>query len=320
MSKKEDSTALPERLLWLADAPLFIDSSQIERFYNAVARPSTKKGKTTVDVSKERALELAGALGVEGGISPGDFGGVLAPIMKALGVKLTAKGELKGGGQRKKAERTTIELIEVEDPMRQLVQLTLHYMTNHKDRLFLPSSPSEKPWRDAKTIAMVPRALVFLDLPGEATVPANGAKTRLIPTAAEFANGKIELIYNNLHGDNEAAVPKYPEPKVDVSAAALAESRKTYWKWFADNFSATLSMVSIEKAASDAGCRIQWIDYRLPITDQGETLHLHFTPSGHYDTGVFAYNLVKRGFKHGLRLVGTVKAEPDINVLAVFEK
>jgi hypothetical protein len=41
---------------------------------------------------------------------------------------------------------------------------------------------------------------------------------------------------------------------------------------------------------------------------------------GDYDTGVFAYNFVKRGFSHGLRLVGTLKAGTDVNVLAIFEK
>lgn len=78
-------------------------------------------------------------------------------------------------------------------------------------------------------------------------------------------------------------------------------------------------MVVVENAASKNG-RIKWIDYRLPISHEGDTIHLHVCPNGDYDTGVFAYNLIKRGFKHGLRLVGTLKSEPDMNVLAIFEK
>jgi hypothetical protein len=78
-------------------------------------------------------------------------------------------------------------------------------------------------------------------------------------------------------------------------------------------------MIAVEEAASNNG-RIRWIDYRVPVTREGDTLHLHVCPAGKYDTGVFAYNFIKRGFKHGLRLVGTLKSEPDMNVLAIYEK
>ena len=47
-------------------------------------------------------------------------------------------------------------------------------------------------------------------------------------------------------------------------------------------------------------------------------MHLHLGARGKYDTGVFAYNLVNRTFKHGVRLVGTLKSEPDLNVLAIL--
>jgi len=59
---------------------------------------------------------------------------------------------------------------------------------------------------------------------------------------------------------------------------------------------------------------------QVPLTLDGDTLHLHIVPSANYDTGVFAYNFVKRGYKHGLRLVGTPQSEPDMNVLAIYEK
>ena len=94
--------------------------------------------------------------------------------------------------------------------------------------------------------------------------------------------------------------------------------RKKYWAWFGENFNATQAMIAVEKVAE--GGRIRWIDYRVPLTFEGDSLHLHFCPEGRYDTGVFAYNLVKRGFKHGLRLVGPLKSEPDMNVLVVYEK
>ena len=78
-------------------------------------------------------------------------------------------------------------------------------------------------------------------------------------------------------------------------------------------------MVAVEESSTKNG-RIRWIDYRLPVTQDGDTLHLHVCPGAKYDTGVFAYNLIKRGSKHGLRLIGTLKSEPDMNVLAIYEK
>jgi hypothetical protein len=73
----------------------------------------------------------------------------------------------------------------------------------------------------------------------------------------------------------------------------------------------------IENVIGDGG-RPRWIDYRVPVGEM--TLHLHVVGHGETDTGVFAYNLVKRGWKHGLRVVGSMKSEPDLNVLAIYEK
>jgi hypothetical protein len=111
-----------------------------------------------------------------------------------------------------------------------------------------------------------------------------------------------------------------PYPQKADNLAELLGQRKEYWLRFQEKFSATKAMVAVEDAAKAAKGRIRWIDYRLPITDRGDTLHLHFCPAGEFDAGVFAYNLIKRGFKHGLRLVGTLKSEPDMNVLAVYDR
>ena len=54
--------------------------------------------------------------------------------------------------------------------------------------------------------------------------------------------------------------------------------------------------------------------------NKGDSLHLHVHSFEKYDTGDLAYNFVKRGFKHGIRIVGTLKSEPDMNVLAIYEK
>jgi hypothetical protein len=58
----------------------------------------------------------------------------------------------------------------------------------------------------------------------------------------------------------------------------------------------------------------------LPINDKGETLHLHIVPDGRYDTITFAYNFIRRGFEHGIRLIGLLKNDSDLNVLAIYER
>ena len=52
----------------------------------------------------------------------------------------------------------------------------------------------------------------------------------------------------------------------------------------------------------------------------GGVLHLHVVASGYYDTGVFAYSLIRRGQRYGLRIVGSLKFQPALNVLAIYAK
>jgi len=35
---------------------------------------------------------------------------------------------------------------------------------------------------------------------------------------------------------------------------------------------------------------------------------------------VFAYNLIRRGWRYGLRIVGSLKSQPALNVLAIYAK
>ena len=54
--------------------------------------------------------------------------------------------------------------------------------------------------------------------------------------------------------------------------------------------------------------------------NSGETLHLHAVARGEYDTGIFAYNLISRGLRFGLRIVGSLKSQLALNALAIYEK
>ena len=49
-------------------------------------------------------------------------------------------------------------------------------------------------------------------------------------------------------------------------------------------------------------------------------MHLHIEVAGKYSTGTFAYRLIRRGQGHGMRIVGSMRDGPDVNVLALYEK
>jgi len=77
--------------------------------------------------------------------------------------------------------------------------------------------------------------------------------------------------------------------------------------------------VKVVEEAIGTGGRPRWIDYRMTFSTD-EVLHLHVDAHGDYDTGVFAYNLLRRGQRYGLRIVGSLKSQPALNVLAIYEK
>lgn len=343
----QDGDALTEKLLWLADAPLFIDREQVERFYDAVVRPDAKNGQVTLQVTEEKAssisTKVAGdaslKLSAKGKISPGallQFLSEILPFLKTE-VELGAEAQAKAGGEaghqrsKKMVEGGSVTLFPIETPERQLEHLALHYLINHTERICFVSDTRDAEWRSPEVVSRVPRMLVFIDLPGQEQALAAGLpETRLIPTAAEFGNGEVVPLFMELTADNGARPPAYPEIKADeyrrvgiedrqAMVRGLAGQRKEYWAWFEANFNAKRAIEVVEKASALRG-GLRWIDFRVPLTPEGDTLHLHIAPSQSYPTGTFAYNFIKRGHKHGLRLVGTLKSEPDMNVLAIYEK
>lgn len=293
---------------WLADAPLFIDADHVNRFHDAVVVPTSRIGPSTVQFGEEQMNKLAAEIKAE--VEAG------MPLIKVLKAKLSSK--LSGELTETLSKTTSVIFEPIHTPQRQLVQIAWHYEAKYKERGVYVTDSSKADWRTPELISKVPRLLVFLDLPSQAEAAEKSLPAvKLIPTAGEFENGKIVQLYAQVRSKDEEEPPKYPER--DSEGESVDELRKEYWAWFDKNFSATRAMILVEKAAAANG-RIRWIDYRVPISTEGDTLHLHFVPEGKYDTGVFAYNLIKRGFKHGIRLVGTLKSEPDMNVLAVYDK
>ncbi|MCW3053026.1 MAG: hypothetical protein JWN14_2196 [Chthonomonadales bacterium] len=306
-------------LAWLADAPLFIDERQINAFYDAVVMPQAVEGKTVLETGSTGGFKVSGK---GTGTAELSTSGLLH-WFPFLSGKASVSAEAGGEYAKSNQDKSTIELLPIATPQRQLVQLALHYSANLQDRLqFIEQEelPSQE-WRTKEFILRTPRSLCFIELPGlEDASKGQLTPTKLIPTAAEFADGEVVLLYNQMRSaDGRTIPPEYPKNDPQQTEAFRQGERKKYWEWFDENFSATKATVIVEQAAKEHG-RVRWIDFRLPISKDGDTLHLHIYPAEKYDIGSFAYNFIQRGYKHGLRIVGTLKSEPDVNVLAIFEK
>jgi hypothetical protein len=314
MSHTLVTSKLPTELLWLVDAPMFIDTDLVERFYDAALRPSYRESVVTKTDSASDETMLSGKALSEAKV--GVAGGFLATI---LGATADVKVGIEGGATDKhgKGASTATQWLRVDTPQRQLEQLVLAYYELAQDRLLICKSIDAKVLFDPETIEKLPRALVLLELPGQAEAEKLQLPyTTLIPTAAEFANGKVVTFYNQLQSEDKSLPPKV---ELGADANTLRRQRREYWNWYRAKIGSVQMMEVVERTASENG-RLRWIDYRLPLTPECDTMHMHICPAGNYDTGVFAYNFIKRGYKHGLRIVGTLKSEPDLNVLVVYER
>jgi len=308
---------IPGPIGWLADAPLFIDEEQVSSFYDAVVRPDAEAGDTKLEFTEDKAREVTDIMNAKGGLSLGlgwIFSGLTGIDPKA---SVEVGGEHRGvrkGGEKKS---TTITLKPIKTPQRQLVHLALHYLANQWQRLFLVNDARNDNWRSSEAVKGVPRGLVFLDLPGDEEANADVGKvtTKLIPMAAEFEQHTIVRMFDELARDSGENPPPYPVPGNDSP-----EEVRNYWGWFAQDFNPLRAMRVIEDAAANNKGWLRWVTYCVPINEENDTFSLRFSPTGKFDTGVFSYSLIWGGYKNGIRLVGTLKAGPELNVLAAYEK
>ena len=300
---KPKETSLPSQLLWLADSPSFIDGEQIDRFYDAVVRPYNRQGVTTLGSDSEFVMKLAAELGVGAEFDSGKLLDFLSTWLPKL--KVNVDGKVESSGDFASSSSTQTDWHPIETPQRQLEQLVLHYLFYQESRLEfdavqLDAAPAPK-WAEPDWIKEIPRGLVLLDFP---------AGTKFIPTYAEYGEKSVSgEIFKKLPGAPDA----YPEEPDENAKCG-------YWQEFANAFKVQPTVVAVEKGGGENAGRIQVIDFRVPISEDGKTLHLHLYPRGEYPTITFAYNLIRRGFEHGVRLVGTMRSEPDMSVLAIYEK
>jgi hypothetical protein len=284
-------------LSWLADAPVFIDSHQISAFYDAVVGPAFKTVQLQVTASQTEQLEKSSGGSLSAGLP------ALFPWLKGE-ASVTAQRTRSRGRQEDRA----LVLAPVETATRQLVQLSLHYLVNQEDRICAVAQGSGLPGKD--DISASPRMIAFIDvLPG----------AKFLPQAAELNDGRVitffEPLIEKLQRDADDRPPDHPGP---TSTAKGKAQRDAHWKWYADRWNVDEAVKVLEEAIGTGG-RPRWIDYRMTFSTH-EVLHLHVDAHGDYDTGVFAYNLLRRGQRYGLRIVGSLKSQPALNVLAIYEK
>jgi len=301
---------LPEELLWLLDAPLFIDDQQVDAFYDAVMRPDYEGTSLTLSNSITHDTTFGANLTV----------GAALPWFAKTEAQLT--GELGRTAERGR----DVTLTPISNAYRHLLALAIHYATIAPDpngpspdgpgRLVLANTATGRIvdpklhdlaqlWLDQEYIGAVPRALVFLDLPPQ---------SKFIPAALELTDGEVTVLADTL-GERlaGAGAAKYP------GSTATEEEKDKYFQWFAHHFDDRTALQIVEQAVTDHP--VAWINFNVSLAgDEPPFMHLNLVARGKYDTGVFAYNLVTRGFNYGLRLVGTLKSGPDMNVLAVFER
>ena len=284
-------------LSWLADAPVFIDGQQIGAFYDAVVGREFRAVQLQLSAGQAEQLERSAGSSVNAGSSP------LFPWLKIDAGAQTGKTRSRGrqAGQ-------SIVLEPVESPSMRLVQLTLHYLSNQPDRIHVVTQGTGVPGKEE--ISASPRMLAFIDVP---------PGTMFLPQAAELDRGRVVTFFDALterlqqERDNpRAAYPAHPATDEGL------RQRDAYWNWYAEHWNTDEVVKVVEEIIGDGG-RPRWIDYKMTFAT-GDELNLHVIAYGDYDTGVFAYNLIRRGWRYGLRIVGSLKSQPALNVLAIYDK
>jgi hypothetical protein len=291
-----DPSSEPD-LSWLADSPMFIDRQQIGAFYDAVVGPAFRTVELQISAQRTGQVETS---------ATARLGAKLTALFPWL--RVDADAEVGRTTTKGRQEGENIVLQPVESATRQLVELSLHYLVNQHDRIRLVGNGSGLP--DHNALAASPRMIAFVDA---------CAGSRFLPQAAELNDGRVVTFFGPLIEKLKQDGGTLPVPYPDNTATEEGmRQRDAYWGWFSEHWNADKAVKVVEDVIGDGG-RPRWVDYRATL-HTGETLHLHVVARGDYDTGVFAYSLIRRGERYGLRIVGRLKSQPAMNVLAIYEK
>lgn len=284
-------------LSWMADAPVFIHGRQIGAFYDAVVGREFKAVQLQLSASQTEQLERSAGGSVNAGLSP------LFPWLK-----IEAGAQASRTRSRGRQAGQSIILEPVESPSMRLVQLTLHYLSNQPGRLRVVAQGTGFPGKEE--ISASPRMLAFIDVP---------PGTMFLPQAAELDRGRVvtffDALTDRLQQDRDEPRTAYP---VNLATEQGMRQRDAYWNWYAEHWNTDEVVKVAEEVIGDGG-RPRWIDYKMTFAT-GDELNVHVIAYGDYDTGVFACNLTRRGWRYGLRIVGSLKPQPALSVLAVYEQ
>jgi hypothetical protein len=298
---------LPKELVWLFDAPLFIDEKQVNAFYDAVLRPDYEGTSFTLSNSLTKGTTFGGQAGA----------GITLPLL----INVNAGGSVERANQAESDAGATYE--PVSNPYRNLLALAIHYASypDLQKRLVLANLGAQdkttdgagehigNSWLGAEFIQQLPRGLVFIDIP-------KGGK--FLPAALELANGEVCVLADELRVQLSKKAEKYA--KNYPGSDADEKDKDEYFEFFDKNWDDRIALVLLETAMKQS--RSEWVDFNIAAKTPGEIgryLHLHMAGRGQYESGTFGYNLITRGFNYGVRIVGTLKSGPDLNVLAIFE-
>ena len=298
------------RLWWITDAPLFVDEMLTRRVHDAIVWPEFQN-ETIEKVQSEQVKKVfEGTIGGDGEV---EF--KLPEFLDWLGPKLKASANMTGAATRESNDESskTVRGEVVENDERKIYEIVVAYMTEFRERILFVDVPGghfsnvDGPISGEKIEEILnspPRPLVFVNI---------HKKSPLFPTVAEMEDGHFRYIFPEL--DAKLLGSLNPTPRYDDEDV---EKRREYWGALEDCFKSRIAMQELEKACSPG--RIGWIDFRILFDPDGRTGHLHVVPAGNAHTGVFGYNFVHRGYKHGCRVLATLKAGTDMNVLAIYER
>ncbi|MDS0243723.1 MULTISPECIES: hypothetical protein [unclassified Haloferax] len=350
---------LQKELGWLVDIPLFVDKERVSQLYDLTIEPIFNEFQRTPVEESKRELEGESDR-VAGGVEAGIEGGGMLSMIAGGKLKGWIEGEHTKTGEEENSTRYRLTQTPQRQLAQISIQYYLsdvgeggdseqhnyHYIENPADGTpdYREEDEESAEWLKSSSPSD-PRDLVVLELPGLNDIEDDNRRipTKLVPTAAEFEDGTVVQLYQEFENHYEKP-PRYPErdkkwgsmgpyyehienhplgeldrPAGEKIGDNVGIARDYYWKWFGGKFNGKEATIIVEEACAEHG-DIRWIDFRLPLNETGFTLHLHAQPREEYNTGTFAYNLIKRGYKHGLMLVGTVKSEPDMDVLAIYER
>lgn len=336
------------RFWFLADAPMFIDGPLVERLYDAIFRPEVQ----LVSIAEGKASEYAGKLS-GAAKAGGEIALKLPPALSLFGLDIAsgkASAELSGSAEAtgKQGSSNSSTFAAIRTPERHLEKLISLYVEQYPQRLLWVKNdlvaiqnledPSKLlSWADIEgentgTNGVVgtgknkdgllgdgkgPRPIIVLDLDAEAM---------LMPMYGELTNGTdCELLKDFLKAKADRAKDDFLLPKYPSGPGATKQEITLYWEKVTECFDSQAVLRAIETASSGKTARFDWIDFRLlckKSNGQSPVMppHLHFMSRGEYPAGIFAYHLVRRAYRFGIRIVGTLKKGQDINVLAVYER